>query len=110
MDFQYIGFALHRAVKKRACLWGQSVYNTGSGGPESELQPPPRHLSVALTPQNQYRDSSSQGKDDFYQYLDHRMILLSASIGEPGPNRAFLCEASGGTRFSNFHGKKPDCN
>jgi hypothetical protein len=28
------------------------------------------------------------------QQQDHKLILLSASIGEPGPSRAFLNEAS----------------
>ena len=47
---------------------------------------PATDLLVGLTlPQEPYRDSSQQQMDDFYQHLDHNsMILLSASIGEPG--------------------------
>ena len=46
---------------------------------------PATDLPVALTgPQEPYRDSSEQLMDDFYQHVDHRMILLSASIGKPG--------------------------
>jgi hypothetical protein len=41
----------------------------------------------------------------FYQQQDHRMILLSASIGEPGriPGFPFVKHPQG-TRFSNFRG------
>jgi len=43
-------------------------------------------LLVGFTaPQDTYCDSPNQGKDDFYQHLDHRLALLSASIGRPGP-------------------------
>jgi hypothetical protein len=56
---------------------------------------PATDLLVGLTlPQEPYSDPSEQRVDGFYQQLDHRLILLSASIGEPGPYRAFLYEAS----------------
>ena len=55
-----------------------------------EHQPPPRDLLEALSrPQDMYRDSPEDSVDDFYQYVDHRMILLSASIGEPGHEPGF---------------------
>ena len=43
-----------------------------------------------------------------YQQLDHMLILLSASIGEPGRYPGLSCfEASiTGTRFSNFPEKE----
>ena len=59
-------------------------YNADSG--ELVNGTSPRHgLPETLTrPQEPYRDSSEQHMDDFYQHVDHRLILLSASIGEPG--------------------------
>ena len=51
---------------------------------------PATALPVAFTaPQDQYRDSSENGVDDFYQHLDHKLVLLSASIGEPGHDPGF---------------------
>jgi hypothetical protein len=45
--------------------------------------------------------------DDFYQHLDHKLILLPASIGEPGLLPGFsLVKHPQGTRLSNFHGKE----
>ena len=43
-----------------------------------------------------------------YQQMDHMLILLSASIGEPGPDPGLsYFEASiAGTRFSNFPEKE----
>ena len=53
--------------------------------------------------------ASEEQVDDFYQYLDHRMILLSASIGEPGRVPGFpFRKHPPGTRFSNFYGRHFD--
>src|SRR5260370_296900 len=38
---------------------------------------PPQHLLAPLTrPQDQYRDSSENAVDAFYQSLDHNLLLL----------------------------------
>jgi hypothetical protein len=39
---------------------------------------------TATPPQDQYRDSPKESVDDFYQHVDHKLVLLYASIGEPG--------------------------
>jgi hypothetical protein len=66
-----------------------------AGSWECEFQPPPRvRLPAALTaPQDPYCDPSKQAVDDFYQHLEHR-LLLSAPQWRPGLiSRAFLFEA-----------------
>jgi len=71
---------------------GNTMLIAGTGG---RRPAPATDLLVGLTlPQEPYSDPSEQRVDGFYQQLDHRLILLSASIGEPGPYRAFLYEAS----------------
>jgi hypothetical protein len=47
--------------------------------------PPRRALPVTATlPQDQYRKPPKECVGVLYQHMDHTLILLSASIGEPG--------------------------
>jgi hypothetical protein len=60
-------------------------------------------------PYDKHREPPKESVGVFDQHVDHKLILLSASIGEPGlDSRAFLRlkHPAAGTRFSNSDEKE----